>query len=419
LPLTRLRSAAAKLVFLALLFAATPCSAQQTQLPRPWVELDAGGALSVRAVVPPGAACPQVTADGAVLPSVERGQATADFPVQVCEARAPLKTARLSADGTALPSLPPAVRRVVVIGDTGCRLEGRAIQNCADPAAWPFAMIAARAAAKRPDLVIHVGDYYYREKGCPAGNPGCAGSPFGDNWPTWKAELFDPGAPLLAAAPWLAVRGNHEVCRRGGQGWFRLLDPYPLRPDCAGHTAPYPISAGGLELIVFDSAEADDFLAPPDKVAAYAAELAPVLAAARPHSWFVTHRPVWAMAQADLSGLATLNQTEQAAIRGRVPPNLDLMLAGHLHDFLSYEFGPERPAQLVVGTGGDALLKLGEMPIVGAEIDGMPVRKGFASQRFGYFIMDRNGEGWDGTFYAPDDTVLARCRLEGRALDCR
>src|SRR5437762_3286952 len=179
------------------------------------------------------------------------------------------------------------------------------------------------------------------------------------------------------------------------------------------------MSAGGLELIVFDSADADDFLAPPDKVAAYAAELAPLLAAARPHSWFVTHRPVWAMAQADLSGLATLNQTEQAAIRGRVPPNLDLVLAGHLHDFISYEFGPERPAQLIVGTGGDKLLPLGRAPIVGAEIDGMTVRRGFAAERFGYLIMERDAAGWYGTLYAPDDAVLARCRLAGRTLDCR
>ena len=59
------------------------------------------------------------------------------------------------------------------------------------------------------------------------------------------------------------------------------------------------------------------------------------------------------------------------------------------------------------------------MPIVGAQIDGMPVRRGFADQRFGYFIMERNGDAWNGTFYAPDDTVIARCRLDGRALDCR
>ena len=95
------------------------------------------------------------------------------------------------------------------------------------------------------------------------------------------------------------------------------------------------------------------------------------------------------------------------------------MLSGHLHDFISYDFGPDRPAQLIVGTGGDTLLALGRAPIVGAEIDGMIVRQGFASARFGYFMMERNAEGWDGTLYAPDDAVIARCRLSGRDIDCR
>jgi hypothetical protein len=401
-----------------LLAALLPCAAVASESSNAWVELGADGALSVRAVIAPGAACPQVAADGAVLPSSVRARPDANFPMQVCEARAPLGTTRLSADGVTLPVLPSTVRRIAVFGDTGCRLEGRAVQDCDNPAAWPFAAVAARAAAKRPDLVIHVGDYYYREGACPAGHAGCAGSPHGDNWPTWKVDLFDPAAPLLAAAPWVTVRGNHELCRRGGSGWFRLLDPYPARADCPDRTEPYRLSLGGLDLIVFDSADADDFLAPPEKVAAYAAQLAPVLAAVPPHSWLVTHRPFWAMGQADLSGVAA-NQTEQAAVRGHVPANLDMVLSGHLHDFLSYDFGPGRPAQLVVGTGGDTLLPLGKTPIVGAEIDGMPVRQGFASERFGYFVMERNGQGWDGTFYAPDDSMIARCRFEGRALDCR
>ena len=49
----------------------------------------------------------------------------------------------------------------------------------------------------------------------------------------------------------------------------------------------------------------------------------------------------------------------------------------------------------------------------------MPVRRGFALERFGYFVMERNGEGWDGTLYGVDDAILARCRLAGRSLDCR
>jgi hypothetical protein len=400
-------------VLAALLIAGRAATA--ADLPAPWVEIAADGALSLRAVVAPGAACPALSADGVALTAQRRGAADGNFPIEVCEAKAPASAAKLSAGGAALPA---QVKRVVVIGDTGCRLEGRAVQDCGNPTAWPFAMIAAHAAAKRPDLVIHLGDYYYRESACPTGRAGCAGSPHGDNWPTWMAELFDPAAPLLAAAPWVVVRGNHELCARGGRGWFRLLDPSPARADCIDRTDPYWLAVGGLALLMFDSADADDFLAPPDKVAAYAAQLVPVLPKAPPRSWLVTHRPVWAMAQADLTGL-TGNQTVQGAIRDHVPANLDLVLSGHLHDFISYEFGPERPAQLIVGTGGDTLLRLTTAPIIGAEIDGMPVRRGFADERFSYFVMERSLEGWDGTLYGVDDAILARCRLSGREIDCR
>ena len=403
---------------LAVLFAAGINAAAAADLPKPWVEIAANGELSIRAVVAPGAACPSVDADGAILVAGRRGAPDRDFPIEVCEARAPAATARLMVGGVAMPTLPATARRIVVIGDTGCRLEGKAVQDCGNPTAWPFAAIAARAAAKQPELVIHLGDFYYREAACPVGRAGCAGSPFGDNWPTWNAELFDPGAPLLAAAPWIMTRGNHELCSRGGKGWFRLLDPHPAHADCTDRTDPYWLAVGGLSLLMFDNSAADDFLAPPDKVAFYAAQLAPVLAKAPPHAWLAMHRPLWAMAQGELTGM-TSNQTMQAAIRGQVPANLDLVLSGHLHDFLSYEFGPERPAQLVVGTGGDTLLPLAKAPIVGAEIDGMPVRRGFADGRFSYFVMERTDSGWDGTLYGVDDVVLARCRLAGREIDCR
>jgi hypothetical protein len=45
--------------------------------------------------------------------------------------------------------------RVVIFGDTGCRLApGNPTQDCNDPVAWPFPKIAAMAASARPDLVI-------------------------------------------------------------------------------------------------------------------------------------------------------------------------------------------------------------------------------------------------------------------------
>jgi hypothetical protein len=385
----------------------------------PWVELSASNELEVRVVVGSGvAACPEVVADGNTIQARQRGAADGDFPITVCSATIPLATKKLSFGGDPVPVVTDAINRIVVVGDTGCRIEGKAVQDCNDTKQWPFPVIAKRAAGRKPDLVIHVGDYYYREDACPEGNKGCAGSPHGDNWGAWKADFFEPAAPLLAAAPWVMVRGNHELCRRGGKGWIRLLDPRADLPDCADRSPPYRLHLGALNLLIFDSAGADDFKPEPESVAAYAAQLARLLADAPLHSWMVTHRPVWALAQGTLGG-KTMNLTEEAAIRGHVPSGLDMVLSGHLHDFTSYSFGPQRPSQLIVGVGGDTMLDLANVPLVGAAIDGMTTTKGFALERFGFFIMDRSGDGWTGTLYAPDDeTVLAQCMISGRDLDC-
>ena len=171
-----------------------------------------------------------------------------------------------------------------------------------------------------------------------------------------------------------------------------------------------------MALLVFDSADADDFLVPPDKLGAYAAQLAPLLATAPLHAWLLTHKPVWGLSSGPFAGL-TVNLTEQAALRGHIPANLDLVLSGHLHDFLAYEFGPERPAQLIVGDAGAALYEV--VNPTGAEIDGMPIRRGVALDRFGYFVLERAEAGWDGTLYGVNDKVLARCKLKGREIDCR
>ena len=192
-----------------------------------WVQYGSDGKLEARvAVATP--ACPSITVDGHVLPMHERAAADDDFPLRICSAKIPEGAHSLAVLGQALPAAKAAPMRIAVLGDFGCRMNERQIQNCRDPAAWPFARIAALAAAKHPDLVIHVGDYLYREEPCPPDDARCAGSPSGDNWPSWKADFFDPAAPLLHAAPWVIVRGNHEECARAGPGWSRLLGPMPF-----------------------------------------------------------------------------------------------------------------------------------------------------------------------------------------------
>jgi hypothetical protein len=218
----------------------TPAAAD----PITWTELGPSG-LIARAITT-AATCPLVRLDWRLEPMQVRAEPTApDFPVLVCEATVPPSTRFASIDGQRLPLFRPGPRRIVVIGDAGCRIEGTVVQACNDPTRWPFAEIARRAAAWRPDLVIHVGDYIYRADPCPPGNEGCAGSPHGDNWAALQADLFTPAAPLLRAAPWVFVRGNHETCARGGEAWFRFLYPLARPPSCLDLTEPYKIALGG------------------------------------------------------------------------------------------------------------------------------------------------------------------------------
>jgi hypothetical protein len=395
-------------------------SARAADLPGPWVELASDGGLEVRCVIAPGMTCPKVVADGNALTSNARGKPDTDFPVDVCVARAPAATRVLAVEGLPAPILPSDVKRIVVIGDTGCRLLHDFIQDCNDPVKWPFAAVARLAAARHPDLVIHAGDYFYRETACPQDRPGCAGSPYGDNLAVWQKDFFIPAAPLLAAAPWVLVRGNHELCSRGGHGWFRLLDPHPQPDACTDTSAPYALRLGGLNLLLFDGAHADDAKAEPDRVASYREQLQTLLGDAAPHAWLLTHRPVWALAQSpNVKPGTTLNATEQAAIRDLVPAGLDMVLSGHVHDFTNYDFGASRPAQLVVGEGGDAKDTISQSVTQGIDLDGVRIRQALAIAEYGYVVLHRVSQGWTGTVYSTADQVLARCRLHGRDVTCR
>ncbi len=297
----RKRTVLAAIIAAATMLAALPQA--QAKILAQWVELGADGASSVRAITED--ACPAVTFDGAAVPMNVRSEpgqsfgniSPAQFPVRGCELPVPPGAISAILDGKPLPLPRPNPQRIVMFGDTGCRLKtGDAWQACNDANAWPFGKIAALAAAARPDLVIHVGDYEYREEPCPAGNAGCAGSPSGYGWAPWNADFFSPAAPLFAAAPWVMVRGNHEDCSRAGEGWFRFLDPAPMETACRDLTGDYVVRLGDLGIVVVDSAKVKDTAgADSDQVPILRRQLIDVLAKIPNNAWLVTHKPVNSM----------------------------------------------------------------------------------------------------------------------------
>ena len=395
------------------------------ELPAMWVQLGPTGVALAR-LVTTQPSCPRITLGTHSQPMQVRAPPSApDFPVRVCEAVIPPGTTAATVEGRPLPLPKPNPQRLVVVGDTGCRLKpGVAFQACNDPQAWPFAQIAGSAAAAHPDLVIHVGDYLYREHACPAGDAGCADSPWGDNWDTWWADFFAPAAELLRAAPWVMARGNHEACARAGSGWFRFLDPQLPVVGCQDYTPPYAVPIGGGQLLVLDSANAPDEAAPAALVTLYQAQFAALReAAATAPSWLVTHRPLWGIGRpdevAERDRVITLNATLQAASAQTLASGIQLVLSGHIHLFQALSFHNGWPPQLIVGNSGTALIPGLGAPLEGMALAGTSVAQGVTLDRFGFLTLERAATEWTAIARDVQGQRMTACRLAAAVATCR
>ena len=187
-----------------------------------WVQYAADGKAHVRALAPQS--CPAaVTYDGGTVRMRLRAGTAPGFDEVVCDAAIPDTATNVKLENLRLPSPAGGPQKIVVLGDTGCRMSAWEQQNCGDIADWPFPRIARAIAKVHPGLIVHVGDYYYRETNCVANAKDCVNR-WGDTSLSWNADWFWPAQPLFSSAPLVLIRGNHEDCERGGPAWFRYLD---------------------------------------------------------------------------------------------------------------------------------------------------------------------------------------------------
>jgi hypothetical protein len=393
-----------------------------------WVQYGPAGAVEIRAVAD-GAACPLLFLDLVQTPMRLRAEADGRFPTVCAAPLSPGTRQAALADGkyrvAPLPLPAPAPKRILVIGDGGCRIKGGVVQDCADPKAWPFAQTVAAAARLKPDLVIHVGDYPSREQPCPAGNAVCAGQPFGDDWQTWNADFFAPAAPLLAAAPFVFTRGNHEECSRNGAGFLRLLGPAAFDPaaPCAPHLAPFSVPLGALNLTVLDDAGASDQDPDPALSNILRSELEGLASASSP-TWLVMHRPMFGAVSGPLGLPVGGNITLIAALpEGGIPSPVALRLSGHIHAFevLNYGKKDRQPPQLIAGIGGDLLSDV-PADLAGTIFQGrsgVRVADGLSVRDFGFVLMTEEGGSWRIDRYDPQGRIAGTCRFQDRRIACR
>jgi hypothetical protein len=423
-----------------------------------WVEIGANNQAMARVILPYADPCPTISINGgaATAMSLRNGPGTMTvrsttlspskpsvFTTTTCETNLPAGTTSATVAGSInLPVPKSTVNRVVIIGDTGCRIKtGNPFQACGDPTIWPFSVISSAAAAMQPDLVLHVGDYQYRDMACPVGNTACSGSPWGYGSDTWMADLFTPAAPLLAAAPWVMVRGNHEVCNTAGQGWFRYLDANPYDTSMAGtrtcNTAtndaagnvsdPFAVSIGDTNFVVFDSSNTKNAFASAAAAAPYPAELtaAAMLEPANMLNIFAVHHPILAYSAANPptignAGLQSfMGSTAFSNYPGNYyPPNTGIAMHGHVHDFQALNFSSNHPATFVAGNGGDNLdnmLPATFDPNTDLPAPGTAISSFAFSNEFGFLVMDRVGavgtKNWKFTSYRTNGTIIAVCTM--------
>ena len=446
------------------------CSSLERHTPVPvqaaWVVLGEQGQAIARAITA-DTLCPSITQNGVSQRMQVRAAAATEaqrktvskpedskpsvFAVLTCELAISTTTTSASIEGISLPLPKAAPQKIVIIGDTGCRLQKSSayFQGCNDTSTWAFNEVAKMAASFTPDLVVHVGDYHYRENACPEGDRVCAGSAWGFGWDTWKEDFFTPAAPLLAAAPWVVVRGNHESCPRAGQGWWRFMDPRALQAgrDCnnevddvrGDYSAPYTVPLGRIgteqaQLIIFDSSKV------PYKVLAkadtayqiYMEQFKSVnqLAEQADVNFFINHHPILGFGadpQKDGSvklfgGSLPLQDVMQTLNAKRLfPAKVQATISGHVHLFEAITFDTDHPAQFVSGNGGSSLSLLVPEPLAkdATPVAGAHVAHFSNSDEVGFMTMERINNSWKIEAWNQHGKRIADCLMQAGKTHCR
>jgi len=344
-----------------------------------WTFFGPDSSVGVRATTS-GTTCPKLTVDSQTIQMKARPSApNVQFPILVCEAEISSKAKEIQVDGESVPAPNLNPKKIVILGDTGCvikQVKDKArVQACNDPDKWPFAQVALSAANWKPDLVIHVGDYHYRERSCPDQDLRCKGAISGDQWDSWEQDFFGPASPLLKAAPWILARGNHELCSRAGEGWFRLLEPRESPEKCSDERDPYRLKLDGFSLWVIDSASDHNIQN----------NLIQVSKLLQTGEWLLLHRPFLT------PGVAKTVPSLPEAMSGA--GKIGVVMAGHKHLLSINQFSDSRPPELITGNGGTQLAKVkGESTRPFKSDDGKVNSLTFVD--FGFATMEARGNSW-------------------------
>jgi len=285
---------------------------------------------------------------------------------------------------------------------------------------------------EKPDLIVHVGDFHYREQ-CSKGKL-CEklGKAVGYGWTPWKLDFIEPSAAAFAIAPWVMSRGNHEDCQRAFRG-YQMLIPNEKLPatGCSPNEATSYLRWGDLLLVNVDSSSISEMPETTgDALKEWRArwqEIDGRIQAEKKtgakHIWLVTHKPVFGLAMLAKQYVPVNINLASSFADQPAAQDIELLLAGHVHN--SHIVAKKNyPLQLVVGNSGTMLDEFAT-PVTEENRQTLAYDQiRVVSNDFGYAILTRKvaasggADDWQIQFKNSRGELTADCLLGQKGQSC-
>lgn len=374
-----------------------------------WSQIIPENKLSIRAIIDNNM-CPIAYVDNKEVEMLSRS--SINNTETVCELIVETNAQNISIDNIKVPVLAEKISKIAFIGDTGCRINMLFQQECNSVDSWPLKKNLDSIAFHKPDLIIHVGDYHYRQTKCR--NTKKCGDIYGYSKEAWYADWFEPAKDILTQSPFLFVRGNHESCNRAYEGWFRYLDSYPFFPQkCEELISSWFLDAGPMKFFIFDSSSGEEIFTTQSTVDAFERQFDKLIQD-KP-TWFLTHKPLWRSPKKEFLTLKSHgNLTQIEAFGDKFPSNVTTIVSGHIH-IAQILLMDNVPDQIIVGNGGALLHAQDQEPVYQNVEFNYPNSRNYLAHEvrnffgFGFAILGLDDHKF--TFYNQDNKEMYSANL--------
>lgn len=289
-------------------------------------------------------------------------------------------------------------KTILLLGDTGCRIkeskDSSEYQDCNNPKTWPFPKIVESALKENPDLVIHLGDYLYREK-CTVGKVCEKMSPVtGFGWKPWEMDFFQPMNMLLKKVPIIIVRGNHEDCNRAFQGYKLLLSNESWSKDCLTYESTQILVFGKTAIVNLDTSGISDTPGEEDKdLLDRLNDINTRIEKLKVKDiWIITHKPFYGIVTYKNAFIPRNINLKNSLEKSLLKDKQLIIFSGHIHTSMIVE--TKFAKQIVLGNSGTQLENFRDK-ISKNLLESFAYQEAhLISNGFGYAVLKKNNDIW-------------------------